>query len=922
MGFREWNPSLISYSPFPNTYIPSPTMSTAVKAGSAFVEIGMKTAGFDQHLKAAESKLSSFATAVSMVGGTIGNQFNGVISSVNVAFNQIGGMIQTAVTMPLKAAIGDFLVLGDDIQKMALRTGFSAETLSALNYAAEQSGTILSDVEKSIRTLQRRITEAAQGSKSARKELESLGLSFEALKKLTPEHQFFLVTGQLSKIKDETEKVAMAANLLGRSGAQLLPMLEDGLDGVISLMKEAEELGVVISKEDADNAALFGDAIDRVRKIYLGMKMKISATLAETLTKALDVIRPYLVTVSDMISRNRQLVSVMALAAFAVSGFALSLAIAGRMAFSVMSILNLTGMAFGMLWSIAASGISVLGMVTGAFYALYSSMVLLVAGALKLATFIAFRAMLLGLNAASVLLTGAIMILQGALAAVSVTMSIASGVIYALAVAHSAAGIACNALIWTFAMLKAAILAVASSTVVYTAATWLLYGAFMVVAVSMNVTMAASNALRLAIIGLKTVVGILRAAFLAMVGACASIRIGFVLTRAAIFLFNATVSATTMLTKMMIGVFGLMKMGVVALTSVVAACKAIFALLNIEMLLAYGIVIGVVGGLAIAAMAMIDFGKVGQKLAGTFKGVFATLWQSFAGTFGAIKKALMSGDISGAAKVLWADLIYRFTLGKKAVVIIFQEIRDYISGVWQNLQISLASTFGLTWEELAEGWNKFCDGFLSVFKSVVNGIKTMWTTFGSWYTKMLAFMMAKANGLDPKETIRIAQEDYARRMGLMKPDINASTNPMLDEFKGVADRIRDRIGELADDPEVKKSREELDRLIKAIQEDKEDNRSPETQSYLDELQAQMAALSANGITGLSSDSNGGGNAGGSFSAFEALGGMQTSSIDKDQLDELKRSNDLAAETNKGIHDVNRNIMAMNIQNQGLSYKTV
>jgi|GEM_PF-6344477 len=58
---------------------------------------------------------------------------------------------------------------------------------------------------------------------------------------------------------------------------------------------------------------------------------------------------------------------------------------------------------------------------------------------------------------------------------------------------------------------------------------------------------------------------------------------------------------------------------------------------------------------------------------------------------------------------------------------------------------------------------------------------------------------------------------------------------------------------------------------------------------MDELQKQLEALIKNPTPGLS-NAKSEGTAGGTFSAFEAMAGLQTSSVDKDQLKELKESN--------------------------------
>ena len=69
-----------------------------------------------------------------------------------------------AVTALAAISIHSFASAGDEVQKMALRTGFSVEELSRLKFAAEQSGTSLAGLETGVRTMQKRMLDADAGS--------------------------------------------------------------------------------------------------------------------------------------------------------------------------------------------------------------------------------------------------------------------------------------------------------------------------------------------------------------------------------------------------------------------------------------------------------------------------------------------------------------------------------------------------------------------------------------------------------------------------------------------------------------------------------------------------------------------------------------------------------------------------------------
>jgi hypothetical protein len=65
--------------------------------------------------------------------------------------------------------------------KAATRTGVSVEAISALAYAAKQSGTDLEGLENGLRKMSKLIVEAAKGSDGAVETLRLLGLTVEDL---------------------------------------------------------------------------------------------------------------------------------------------------------------------------------------------------------------------------------------------------------------------------------------------------------------------------------------------------------------------------------------------------------------------------------------------------------------------------------------------------------------------------------------------------------------------------------------------------------------------------------------------------------------------------------------------------------------------------------------------------------------------
>ena len=105
--------------------------------------------------------------------------------------------VSAAMLAPMAGALKHFSSFGDQVAKMAKRTGLSVETLSELRFVASQTGTEFGSLENAFRKMQRSIYDAGRGLSTQKDALEDLGLTFDDLKKLSPEEQFKLIGDRL-----------------------------------------------------------------------------------------------------------------------------------------------------------------------------------------------------------------------------------------------------------------------------------------------------------------------------------------------------------------------------------------------------------------------------------------------------------------------------------------------------------------------------------------------------------------------------------------------------------------------------------------------------------------------------------------------------------------------------------------------------
>lgn len=173
----------------------------------------------------------------------------------------------------------------DEVGKRAQVIGIPVEELSKLNHAAELSGVSLTDLEAGVGRLSRTMSDNAE-------KFAELGISVRDSNGDMRSTVDVLrdVSGVLENMPDGAEKTALAMDLMGRSGARMIPLLNGGADAFDAMMREAESLGLVISQGTYEAAAQFNDNLTRLGRSVTGLARVMAAQLAPILARITDFI--------------------------------------------------------------------------------------------------------------------------------------------------------------------------------------------------------------------------------------------------------------------------------------------------------------------------------------------------------------------------------------------------------------------------------------------------------------------------------------------------------------------------------------------------------------------------------------------------------------------------------------------------------
>lgn len=200
---------------------------------------------------------------------------NGLLANIGVGVSLAG------LTALVKSAIDT----GDALDEMSQRVGISVETLSVWKPAAEQSGVSGESFEKGLRKLSTTMLEAATGSEEAARNFAAVGVAFKNQDGTLRGTDAVLLdlAERFKAMPDGAQKTALAVQLFGKAGAELIPFLNQGRDGIEELSAEMQALGVQMSGETAAQAGEFNDALDKLKLASTSIGNQIIGSLLPAL---------------------------------------------------------------------------------------------------------------------------------------------------------------------------------------------------------------------------------------------------------------------------------------------------------------------------------------------------------------------------------------------------------------------------------------------------------------------------------------------------------------------------------------------------------------------------------------------------------------------------------------------------------------
>jgi hypothetical protein len=250
-------------------------MAAQAEIGALRVRLAMDAGEFRRGAKAAESTLDRLALKFGAAAGAGAAAGQLLANSVAGAASGIARGFTGAI-----ASIGELV-------DASSKFGIPVEQLAGLKHAAELSGASFEQLGVGAGKLAKNLAEIAGGKTDspAAKALAALGVSAtdSAGQLKNVDAVMIELAGKFAATQDGSAKTAIAMQLFGKSGAQLIPMLNSGSAELSRMRDEARRLGLVLDDETANGLEALGDEWDKVGKRMDGFYTQLAGQLLPAL---------------------------------------------------------------------------------------------------------------------------------------------------------------------------------------------------------------------------------------------------------------------------------------------------------------------------------------------------------------------------------------------------------------------------------------------------------------------------------------------------------------------------------------------------------------------------------------------------------------------------------------------------------------
>lgn len=301
----------------------------------------------------AENNLKRFNAEQKKIKASLSplGQFSAKMKNVSNSLNEAGqrmrglSIASAAVVAALTGITYKAGVAADDLNTLSATYSIGTKELQKYGLAAKQVDVSVADIAKSHVRLEKNMLSAANGSKNQAAAFEKLGVEYKNADGSLREGDAVWqdIIKSLGKMTNETERDALAMQLMGKSAAMLNPLIEDGGETYERIGKLLKKYDLdFIDQKTLDRANEFNDTVDDMKTIVTLSVQTIGSQIAGTLLPMMGKVLNAVGNIAQWITNlDPKILAIVGGIAGVVAALSPLLIGLGKIAFAISNISNL-----------------------------------------------------------------------------------------------------------------------------------------------------------------------------------------------------------------------------------------------------------------------------------------------------------------------------------------------------------------------------------------------------------------------------------------------------------------------------------------------------------------------------------------------------------------------------------------------------
>lgn len=285
--------------------------------GQLLVELGVNTAAFKSGLDKATYEAKVFGEklkegfagvkdAVAELAGEFGGlspaisgAMRGIMSAVGPLTGALGGVGGALAALGIVGAATGVAVIGlaahaaetaEKLYSLSQATGVSVETLSGLSQVAKINGIEVEQLAKGLERMGKSAFAAAEAGPKTKNAYRELGIEVrDASGHMRDQADIFEdVATKFSTMQNGAEKTALAMQIFGKSGADLIPVLNRGGEEIAQLVGHFQKLGAIMDTDTAAASEKIAEDFTLMKAAFQGVENRILVGLTPAITEFLN----------------------------------------------------------------------------------------------------------------------------------------------------------------------------------------------------------------------------------------------------------------------------------------------------------------------------------------------------------------------------------------------------------------------------------------------------------------------------------------------------------------------------------------------------------------------------------------------------------------------------------------------------------